>query len=83
MAETIYEGPVQGAAFYLPSPGAVRFAFADGRANGYVRSPTGALARVHPGARLLLPRGEHVLALYGAALIVRVSITFEPGLYGY
>jgi hypothetical protein len=79
MVETIYEGPAQGATFYLPAPGSVRFAFADGRASGYVRSPTGALARVQPGTRLSLPRGEHVLALYDAALVVRVSITFEPG----
>jgi hypothetical protein len=79
MVETIYEGPAQSATFYLPSPGWARFAFADGRASGYVRSPDGALARVQPGTRLSLPRGEHVLSLYDAALIVRVSITFEPG----
>jgi hypothetical protein len=56
-----------------------RLPFNDARASGYVRSPTGALARVQPGTRLSLLRGEHVLALYDAALIVRVSITFEPG----
>jgi hypothetical protein len=80
MAETLYEGPAQGATFYLPAPGAVRFGFSDSQASGYVRSPTGAMARVQPGTRLSLPRGEHVLSLYDTALVARVSITFEPGI---
>jgi hypothetical protein len=79
MTETLYEGPAHGATFYLPADGSVRLRFSNSHASGYVRSPTGALARVWPGTRLSLPRGEHVLALYDAALIVRVSITFEPG----
>ena len=80
MAETLYEGPAHGATFYLPAQGTIRFAFNDAQASGYVRSPTGTMARVQPGTRLALPRGEHVLSLYDAALIVRVSITFEPGI---
>jgi hypothetical protein len=79
MAETIYEGPAQSATFYLPASGAVRFGFSDPRASGYIRSPTGAMARVQPGTRLSLPRGEHVLSLYNTTLTVRVSISFEPG----
>jgi len=79
MTETIYEGPAQGATFYLPAPGSVRFGFSDARANGYVRSPTGAMARVQPGTRLSLPRGEHVLLLYDTTLTARVSINFELG----
>jgi len=40
----------------------------------------GAMARVQPGTRLALQRAEHVLSLYDTALIVRVSISFEPGI---
>jgi hypothetical protein len=79
MAETLYEGPAHGATFYLPAHGTVRFGFADAQASGYVRSPTGALARVQPGTRLSLPRGEHVLSLYDTMLVTRVSIVFEQG----
>jgi hypothetical protein len=74
MAETLYEGPAQGATFYLPAPGSVRFGFSDPQASGYIRSPTGALARVQPGSRLMLPHGEHVLSLYDTGLMVRVTI---------
>jgi hypothetical protein len=58
MAETLYEGPAHGAIFYLPTDGAVRFRFSN-HVSGYVRSPTCALARVEPGTRLSLPRGQH------------------------
>lgn len=78
MAETLYEGPAHGATFYLPVNGSVRFGFSQADANGYVRSPTGALARVQPGTRLPLPRGEHVLSLYDPTLVARVFIAFEP-----
>jgi hypothetical protein len=81
MAETLYEGPAQGATFYLPAPGSVRFGFSDPQASGYVRSPTGTMARVQPGSRLPLSRGEHVLSLYDTTLIARVSITFKPGTF--
>jgi hypothetical protein len=81
MAETLYEGPAHGATFYLPADGSVRFGFSNSHAAGYVRSPTGALARVEPGTRLSLPRGQHTLSLYDSAVAVRVSIVFQPGFY--
>jgi hypothetical protein len=56
-----------------------RFGFSDPQASGYIRSPTGALACVQPGSRLMLPRGEHVLSLYDTALTIGVTMTFEPG----
>jgi hypothetical protein len=80
MAETLYEGPAHGATFYLPTDGSVRFRFSN-HASGYVRSPTGALARVEPGTRLSLPRGQHTLSLYDSTLAARVSIIFQPGFY--
>ena len=78
MTETVYEGPAQGATFYLPTPGSIRFGFSDPRASGYVRSSTGAMARVQPGTRLSLPRGEQVLSLYAISLLACMSIIFEP-----
>jgi hypothetical protein len=80
MAETLYEGPAHGAIFYLPADGAVRFRFSN-HVSGYVRSPTGALARVEPGTRLSLPRGQHTLLLYDTGLAARVSILFQPAHY--
>jgi len=77
-AEPLYEGPAHEAIFIVPSAGAVRFGFSDPRASGYVRSYDGVLARVWPGARLVLPAGQHVLVMYDPKLVVRVSITFEP-----
>jgi hypothetical protein len=77
-AETLYEGPAHEATFYVPSAGAVRFGFSDPRASGYVQSRGGSLARVQPGARLLLSAGQHVLTLYDPTLTARVSIVFEP-----
>jgi hypothetical protein len=56
----------------------VRFGFSNARASGYVRSPGGTMARVTPGTRLSLSRGEHVLALYDPQLMTRVSIVFGP-----
>ena len=78
MAETLYEGPANSATFYLPSGGIVRFAFSERNADGYVRSRTGALARVYPGSRVFLSASHHVLFLYDPTLMVRVSITFMP-----
>ena len=77
MAETLYEGPAQDAAFHVPFAGIVRFGFSDPRASGYVRSPDGSMARMQPGARLFLPGGHHVLTLYDPKLVVRVSVTFQ------
>ena len=59
-------------------PAVVRFGFSDPRASGYVRSRGGSLARVQPGGRLFLPAGQHVLTLYDAKLMARVSIVFQP-----
>jgi hypothetical protein len=78
MTETLYEGPANNATFYLPSGGIVRFAFSERNADGYVRSRTGALARVYSGSRVFLSAGHHVLFLYDPTLMVRVSITFLP-----
>jgi hypothetical protein len=61
----------------VPSAGVVRFGFSDPRANGYVRSRDGSLARVEPGARLFLEAGQHVLTLYDPALMARVSIVLQ------
>jgi hypothetical protein len=74
--ETIYEDPAHEAAFYLPSAGFVRFAFSNPRASGYIRSPNGSMTRVEPGRRLLLPPGQHILALHDPKLVARVSIMF-------
>ena len=62
---------------YVPSAGFVRFAFADRRASGFVRSPSGAMFRVAPGSQLFLSAGRHVLTLY-AQTVTRVSIAFRP-----
>jgi hypothetical protein len=56
----------------------VRFGFSDPRANGYVRSCDGSLARVEPGARLFLSAGQRVLTLYDPKLMTPVSIEFQP-----
>jgi hypothetical protein len=77
MTETLYNGPAHGATFYLPMDGSVRFRFNSFHATGYVRSPTGALARVAPGTRLSLPRGQHTLSLYDTTLAADVSIVFQ------
>ena len=76
MPETLYEGPAHDATFYVPSAGFVRFAFADRRASGFVRSPRGAMFRVAPSSRLFLSAGRHVLTLY-APTATRVAIAFR------
>jgi hypothetical protein len=81
MTETLCEGPAHGATFYLPADGSVRLRFSNSHATGYVHSSNGALARVEPGTRLSLPRGQHTLSLYDSTLAVRVSIVFQPGFY--
>ena len=78
VAETLYEGPAHEATFNVPRAGAVRFGFSDPRASGYIRFRDRALARVQPGARLYLSAGQHTLTLYDPALMVRVSIVFQP-----
>jgi len=63
--DTLYAGPAHDATFYVPSGGSiVRFGFSDPRASGDVRSASGAMTRVQPGARLFLSAGQHVLTLY-------------------
>jgi len=76
--ETLYEGPAHEATFSVPWAGAVRFGFSDPRATGYVRSASGAMTRVQPGARLFLSAGQHILTLYDPTLMARVSIVFQP-----
>jgi hypothetical protein len=76
--ETLYEGPAHNATFYVPSAGIVRFGFSNQSGSGYVRSRGGSMARIHPGARLFLSAGEHVLILYDTTLVARVSIVFTP-----
>jgi hypothetical protein len=77
-AEPLYEGPAHDATFFVPSAGTVRFNFSELRATGYVRSQGGAMAGVHPGARMLCEAGQYVLVMYDPKLVARVSITFEP-----
>jgi len=77
-AETIYEGPAHDATFHVPSAGFVRLGFSDPRAQGFIRSPGGAMTRVQPGTRLFLSAGQHVLTLYDPNLAARVSIGFLP-----
>jgi len=77
-SEPLYEGPAHEATFYVPAEGAVRFGFSDPRATGYVRSPDGSMARVWPGGRLVLSKGQHVLVMYDPKLVARVSISFMP-----
>jgi hypothetical protein len=75
-AETIYEGPAHDATFHVPSAGIVRVGVSDPRASGYVRSASGFLGRVKPGARLFFI--DRVLILCDPKLMVRVSIVFQP-----
>ena len=74
MDKTLHDGLAHQAVFQVPMPGAVRFAFSDRNAAGYVRCRDGSLLRVRFRETLFLPAGKYVLTLHDPTPAAHVSI---------